>query len=722
MTRRRHRARAGGAPAPAGPERVRPATRLLVGGLAFLAAIVVIHAGSLGASFFGDDLTFLDQVRTRSLWATLANPDPLGNYFRPLSRQVAFWLLSRAGGESPLVFHVAGWALWLLVLALLFALVRRVVGVRAAAVATAFLALHYAADVALLWASDLQDLLATACALAALMLHLGGRRGWAAAAFALALLSKESAAVTPVLAVLLDRRAGERWRAPVLRAWPLWLCGAAWLALWLVMATRRVPGAVPLQPGPLAPVAALLHLVQVVTGLEWGPAGPGHPWQPPRFALALALVLAGVLWIWAGRWRGADAPGAAREAAPPGREGAGASREAAHPGREDIAAIRAGLLWAILCALPVSIAIRFWSAYGYLFALCGVALALGAWAARRPRAVAVAVLGLLALGSDAARGIGVLAIDYTPWTGVSHINRFALERGMGFNDRVLAMLRAKRPAFPPRSTLFFAGMPKGTAFQTGNGELLRWAYRDSTMRSYFRSSFSLEKARRGPVFFFALEHDTLGETPQTHDFYRKLAIVMMLGDAFASSRDALVYDLEQHGDDQTVRYWLGLMEWQLGRRDTAAALMRSAGVTPSPGPTPEIKLAQAKLAARDTVAAFDLLVRGAGAHGLDPEAHGALSDLALGHPETSTMGTVEALAARIVAPESAPAWRRWGLVQLANQRYDQAGRTFDQYMVLGGAAARKDSAIVQLMERLKPYLPGGEVARRLLSGESGPRP
>ncbi|HEY6866547.1 MAG TPA: hypothetical protein VI792_04775, partial [Candidatus Eisenbacteria bacterium] len=674
MTRRTRRARAGStpAPAPAGPERIRPPIRLLLGGLALLAAIAVIHAGSLRASFYGDDLTFLDQVRTRSLWAALATPDPLGNYFRPLSRQVAFWLLGRAGGESPLLFHLASWTLWLLVLVLLFGLVRRLAGVRAAAVAVAFLALHYAADVALLWASDLQDLLATACALAALLLHLRGRRGWAAAAFALALLSKESAVVTPALAVLLDRRPGERWRATVRRAWPLWLCGAVWLALWLAMAARRAPGAVPLQPGPLAPVAALLHLVQVTTGLEWGPGGPGRPWQPARFALALALALGAVLWIWAGRWRGVGAPAAGRGASTPG-PGAPASHTVAPPGRGPEAAIRAGLLWAILCALPVSAAVRFWSAYAYLFALCGLALALGAWLSRLPRAAAVAALALLALGSDAARGIGVLAIDYTPWTGVSHINRYALERGMSFNDRCLAMLRARRPTFPPRSTLFFAGMPKGTAFQTGNGELLRWAYRDSTLRSYFRSSFSLEKARRGPLFFYALDHDTLGEAPQTQDFYRKLALGMMLGDAFDSARDALVYDREQRGDDQTVRYWLGLLEWQIGRRDTAAALMRGAGVTPAPGPTPEIEQARARLAARDTAAAFDLLVKGTGAHGLDPEAHGALSDLALGRPETSTMGTVEALAARIVGPEDALAWRRWGLVQLANKRFDQAG-------------------------------------------------
>ena len=57
------------------------------------------------------------------------------------------------------------WTLWFAVLALLFVLVRRLAGVRAAAIGVAFLALHYAADVPLLWVSDTQDLLATAGAL-----------------------------------------------------------------------------------------------------------------------------------------------------------------------------------------------------------------------------------------------------------------------------------------------------------------------------------------------------------------------------------------------------------------------------------------------------------------------------------------------------------------------------------------------------------------------------
>ena len=70
-------------------------------------AAMLVHMRSLRAPFFADDWLFLDQVRFRSFAQVLASPDPLGNFFRPLGRQVWFWLLANLSGESPLVFHAA---------------------------------------------------------------------------------------------------------------------------------------------------------------------------------------------------------------------------------------------------------------------------------------------------------------------------------------------------------------------------------------------------------------------------------------------------------------------------------------------------------------------------------------------------------------------------------------------------------------------------------------
>src|SRR5258705_9485297 len=172
--KRRASEAARGARRPLKPPRPSLSTRYgLWPALALLAlAAVVLPPGTLQAPFYGDDFQFLDQVRGRSLWATLTTIDPLGNYVRPLSRQFLFWVVAHASGESALAFHVVNWALWLAVLAALFTLIRRIAGDRAAAIGTAFLALHYVCDVPLLWASDAQDLMATVAALVTLTLYL----------------------------------------------------------------------------------------------------------------------------------------------------------------------------------------------------------------------------------------------------------------------------------------------------------------------------------------------------------------------------------------------------------------------------------------------------------------------------------------------------------------------------------------------------------------------
>ena len=128
-------------------------------GLILLGAAVLQGAG-IRKPFFADDYLFLEQVRGRSLWSALCSPDPLGNFVRPVSRQLFFWIISRAGGESPVVFHAVNLAIFLAGLLALYLVVRRMLGRTPAVMALAFVAFHYAADVPLRWASGSQDLLA----------------------------------------------------------------------------------------------------------------------------------------------------------------------------------------------------------------------------------------------------------------------------------------------------------------------------------------------------------------------------------------------------------------------------------------------------------------------------------------------------------------------------------------------------------------------------------
>ncbi|MBI5169262.1 MAG: hypothetical protein HZA61_07220, partial [Candidatus Eisenbacteria bacterium] len=241
---------------------------------AILAATIVLFVPLLRTGFFADDYLFLDQVRDRSLLEALRAPDPLSNFFRPVSRQLYFWIVAGLTNESAFAFHVGNLVSLLGVIVLLWALVRRLAGDRAAVFAAAFLALHYAADIPVRWACGSQELLAVAGALGAILLHVNGRHRWAGVAMLAAAFSKEVVLLAPVIAVVADRRGGESWARAARRAWPLALAVAVWGAVALAMPHTHKTQATEVEFDLVAsPLAALAHLLQVVPGLEWLPGG-----------------------------------------------------------------------------------------------------------------------------------------------------------------------------------------------------------------------------------------------------------------------------------------------------------------------------------------------------------------------------------------------------------------------------------------------------------------
>src|SRR5207245_512260 len=92
-----------------------------------------------------------------------------------------------------------------------------------------------------------------------------------------------------------------------------------------------------------------------------------------------------------------------------------------------------------------------------LFALCGLTLMLGALLERRPMAVALGAVALLAWGSENARRLEGFATEPAVWGTQSRLDRFYFDRSMRWVTRYLRDLRRQLPAPPPRSTLFFAG-------------------------------------------------------------------------------------------------------------------------------------------------------------------------------------------------------------------------------------------------------------------------
>ncbi len=243
---------------------------------ATVAAAAVI--GVLGLLPFFWSTTFFTDDHLLLAFARYA-PNPLvafvrdehgGEFYRPLSMSL-WWLLARIGNGTIWPFAIVGATLHLLVAVQLAWLLRALGGSRAAAAsAAAFFWLSPETREAALWAAAFPDWLGTALVLGSLLALLRGRRAAALALATCAYLTKESAIVLPVLAlvVLAAQRRGLR---------------AALRAGWRDLALLSAPAA-----------AYLLARHQVLGG--WG--GTGDERAP--FAGKLLQVSSGLVHVVAG--------------------------------------------------------------------------------------------------------------------------------------------------------------------------------------------------------------------------------------------------------------------------------------------------------------------------------------------------------------------------------------------------------------------------------------
>ena len=696
----------------------------IVLGLILIAA-AVLHGGALRLPFFADDYLFLDQVRHRSLFEVLAARDPIGNFFRPFGRQFYFWGLSRITAQSSVAFHAVNLGLFLGILTLLFSLTRRLAGLRAAAVATAFLAVHYAADVPVRWVSGSQDLIAVAGAMLALWLLVRGRGAWAGLSLFLALLSKETVVLTPLLGILAARRPGESWRASAQRAWPLFAGVAAWAVLYVAMSNRHRGGA-EIGHDPSVVLAAFVHLLQVTIGAEWRKDAPMRflELEPSGLVITVsAVIVAGVALLWA--WgSGVARPAASVARAPKAKERGAAARagkrrpaSAAPPAASEPAttglALWTGVAWALVGALPVAAVASIWSAYFYLFALCGVALALGALAARMPRVAAAGLVALLAWGSENGRQLDEFYTGPSAWSAESHVNRFYIDRAMSRIRSYLVSMKREYPTLPPRSTIFWTGVPSFLAWQAGDGPLVRWAYSDSSLRSYYLAAgFTVERAQRGPVFFLQVSGDSLKDLSRSPRYYKEMALSMVLGEKFEAALAALTIDLQRGPDDTLTKYWLAFVRRANGDTTGTTRLLTEAGAKPRAGPSPMVALARARAAVHDTAGARAIALQAVEEYALDPQTHSVLADMMLSHVSENASCVMEALAHRVLAPGDPQAWRRWAYIQGVSRRYLEAYTSIQHYFAIGGARAQADSAALDWREELRRTQPGGDYIQK----------
>ena len=701
-----------------------------------LAAAVWLQHAALHSAFFADDFLFLDQVRGRGLLEVLRSPDPIGNFLRPVSRQIHFWLFARLGHEAPGPFHAVNLALFLIALGLLQRIARRGAGVFAATIAVVLVALHYSADVPLRWASGSQDLLALTLALAAILLHLDGRRIVAAVFYGLALLCKETVLLAPLVAWSLEsggasaaipgaHRGPERAARPdsprpartragrgdaglsrtfglrLLHLAPMLVPLASWAILWLATRSMRPAAAATLSADPRLVPAAFAHFFQTLAGLEWGTEGWTSGWRPPPWGPTLLAVAA--VWIsYPYRTTGEEAPGS----------------------KHRIPGLVPGGIWAVCGLLPVAAVVPIWSAYYYLFALCGAAVAIGALCARAPgwfaRIVPITAIVLAATLSARASAREEFAMAPGAWTTQSHVTRFYVERSTRLVAGLLDQLRRAHSTFPPRSTLFFGGVPANLGWQAGDGPLFRWAYRDSSLRSYFIGDFSRARAERGPTYFFDVVDGRLTELWAGRSPYEELALNLLLEDRLSGSRDALALQLASPQATPQNRY---LMVWlDLADGDQRSAMRRLAelGMSTDRNPVPEVaEILRTFDQQGDTLRATAQVREGLRHHPFDPGAHALLADLLLaGHPE-SNEGVIEAFAARVLSPDHPPMWRRWAQLQLVTHRYRRARSSLDRYFELAGAATRDDAEAIRWQDQLRRVQPGGELAQKSLRMDLG---
>lgn len=279
------------------------------------AAAIIPYAQSYYFDFVWDDVFliknnpkldapgYLQEIWLTDYFHHLARPGR-SFFWRPMVR-FSMWLDYRIHDRDPAGFHCTNLILFGLLTAMLFILFRRFLNALPAAIATLLYAWHPLRVETVAWISARTEILALLFGVAGLILFLQSldRKGFAAGwrltgsviALAVAMLSKESAILFPVLAVVLaPRRLKRQWFSFTVLSLPL----AGWFAArhFAVGYRHWFPHLVEPRMIPAAAVRAAVHYMKVHV---WPVGLSTEPWfdfpasyLEPRVVIGILIIAA----------------------------------------------------------------------------------------------------------------------------------------------------------------------------------------------------------------------------------------------------------------------------------------------------------------------------------------------------------------------------------------------------------------------------------------------